>query len=71
MRNVQDYWTETPNGYSSFISDLPPAETGLISTPDGVVVPLSMFTVRKDADGDISHWSYKSANGKMYTIFND
>ena len=67
-------WTKTDSGYCTELSDYEAhyGRTNCIVLPE---VPsftkLSAFKAIRDRENEITHWKYKAANGKTYTVFND
>lgn len=72
MNNPNDVWTQTPKGYSAEISTLTgDGDTVFSLPPNGYRVAFSRFKPHRDREGELTHWTYATEDGNVYTIFND
>jgi hypothetical protein len=63
-------WLETEKGWCTEISELP--NKRLLLLPEcPLKVSFGMFTPVKDQENEITHWTMRAFNGKIYEIFND
>lgn len=66
-------WSEHPDGWSAFASDLQLGTPDEVRTPKGDRIDLMdpKWAKERDAEGDLVSWTWRLPGGKTVVIFND